>query len=47
MTLLEKIFVRPFFRPRNSENFQKIEKFEKLPKVTQNVQKLGKTNFGH
>ena len=47
MTLLEKIFFRPFFRPRNSDNFQKNEKFKKLPKMTQIVQKLGKTNFGH
>ena len=47
MTFLEKNFFRPFFRPKNSEKFQKNEKFEKLPKMTQIVQKLGKTNFGH
>ena len=49
MTFFEKIFFRPFFRPKNSEKFQKKknEKFEKLPKMPQIVQKLGKTNFGH
>ena len=45
--IFREIFFRPFFRPKNSENFQKNENFEKLPKMTQIVQKLGETNFGH
>ena len=47
MTLLEKFFFAHFSDQKNSENFQKNEKFEKLPKMTQIVKNLGKTNFGH